>query len=113
MEGDSLAWSEAWRGAQSPTPSHASPNPVPTEVPESPKELSLATLTQSTTLLGSVGKPSEVSPAFAPAVLSAWSAFPHLFARASGICSLIRSTNVCWMLTPGQAESYARGTTAV
>lgn len=109
MEGERLGWLEAWRGAHSPTPRCASPSPAPTEVPESPKELSLSTLTQSTALLGSVGEPLEVSPAFAPAVLPVWNASAHLFASADGICSLTHSTSMGWMLTLRQAESYTQG----
>lgn len=44
MEEENLACLEAL-GAQSPTPSCVSLNPVPTEVPKSLKELSLSTLT--------------------------------------------------------------------
>lgn len=109
VEGESLGWLEAWRGAHSPTPRCALPSPAPTEVPKSPKELSLSTLTQSTALLGSVGEPLQVSPAFAPAVLPACNASAHLFAWADGICSLTHSTKMGWMLTVRQAESYAQG----
>ena len=63
---ETLAWLEAWRGAQSSPSSCTPPNPEPTEVPESSKELSLSTLTQSTTLTGNVAETSEVSPASMP-----------------------------------------------
>lgn len=62
----SLSWLEAWRGAQSSPSSCTPPHPVPTEIPESSKELSLSTLTQSSVLIGNVAETSEASPASVP-----------------------------------------------